>query len=125
MAAKERKDAKERPLDAPLLSSAIAEQLKQLQSEPQWLSGDRNAITLVKSTRLRIVLVALRKGAMMREHQVEGPITLFVLSGALQFTAGGEKCHLQRQGLMALEKTIPHDVEALEDSTFLLTIVQP
>lgn len=125
MSAKERKDPKERELDAPLLSFVTAEQIKQLQQEPQWLSGDRNSITLVKNPRLRLVLVALRQGAVAREHQVEGPITLFVLTGAVHFTAGGEKRHLQSQGLLTLEKAIPHEVEALEDSIFLLTIVQP
>lgn len=125
MSAKERKDPAERALDAPLLSFVLAAQIEQLQKEPQWLSGDRNSITLVKSPRLRLVLVALRKGAIMREHQVEGPITLFVLTGAIHFTAGGEKQHLQSQNLLTLEKAIPHEVEALEDSVFLLTIVQP
>jgi quercetin dioxygenase-like cupin family protein len=125
MSVKERKDPKERALNAPLLSFVLAEQIEQLQKESQWLSGDRNSITLIKNPRLRLVLVALRKGAIMREHQVEGPITLFVLTGAIHFTAGGEKQHLQRQNLLALEKAIPHDVEALEDSIFLLTIVLP
>lgn len=55
MSSKERKDPKESPLDAPLLSFVLAEQIEQLQNEPQWLSGDRNSITLAKSLRLRQV----------------------------------------------------------------------
>jgi quercetin dioxygenase-like cupin family protein len=70
-------------------------------------------------------LVTLRKGASLQEHHVKGPITLFVLSGTIRFIAGEQKCNLQSKDLVTLDKAIPHDVEALEDSAFLLTIVQP
>ncbi|MGE5445982.1 MAG: cupin domain-containing protein [Ignavibacteriales bacterium] len=125
MSNKKQKDKKERMLDAPLLSFEIEKHIKQLKNEPPWVSGDRNAITLLKTPRLRVVLVALRKGASLREHHAKGPITLFVLSGIIRFSVGEQKCKLESKDLVALDKAIPHDVEAMEDSAFLLTIVQP
>ena len=117
--------AKERALDAALLSFTIDEQVKQLKQEKSWQSGDRNAVTLVKNPSVRVTLMALRRGASLREHHVEGPITVYVVEGSINFVVGKDKCTLKRSGFLSLERTIPHDVEALEDSVILLTIVQP
>ena len=57
-------------------------------------------------------------------HQVEGPITLQVVSGAIQFGVAGEPRELRAGSVIALDKAIPHDIEALEDSDLLLTIVK-
>jgi quercetin dioxygenase-like cupin family protein len=117
--------AKERSLDAALLSFTIDEQVKQLKQEKSWQSGDRNAVTLVKNPSVRVTLMALRKGASLREHHVEGPITIYIVEGSIDFIVGQEKCTLKRGSFLTLERTIPHDVEALEDSVILLTIIQP
>lgn len=70
------------------------------------------------------MVISLRKGATLLEHKVEGPITLFVLSGKINFIVGEEKVNAESNGFIVLEKAIPHDVEALEDTTFILTIIQ-
>lgn len=115
----------ERTLRAPLLSFSINNEIEKLLKEPSWLTGDRNAVTLQKNPKLRIVLISLRKGATLLEHKVEGPITIMVLSGNINFIVGKEKVNAKNNGMIVLERTIPHDVEALEDSTFILTIIQP
>jgi quercetin dioxygenase-like cupin family protein len=125
MADEGRLGAKERVLDATLLSFSIDEKVKQLKQEKSWQSGDRNAVTLVKNPGVRVTLVALRKGASLREHHVEGPITVYVVEGSINFIVGPDKCALKRSSFLTLERTIPHDVEALEDSVILLTIIQP
>jgi len=118
-------ESKGRVLEAPLMAFSIADEIERLKQGTQWATGSRNATTLAKTPQLRIVLVIVRKGATMHEHQVEGPITLFVLSGAIRFTAGGEDRLVRANGLLALDKAIPHDLEALEEGAFLLTIMQP
>lgn len=125
MADEGRPGTKERALDAALLSFTIEERVKQLTQEKSWQSGDRNAVTLVKNPSVRVTLVALRKGATLREHHVEGPITVYVVDGSIDFIVGRDKCVLKRSGFLSLERTIPHDVKALEDSVLLLTIIQP
>jgi quercetin dioxygenase-like cupin family protein len=47
-----------------------------------------------------------------------------VLSGAVQFGVAGEPRTLAAGTLIALDKAIPHDIQALEDSELLLTIVR-
>lgn len=115
----------ERTLRAPLLSFSINNEIEKLLKEPGWLTNDRNAVTLQKNPKLRVVLISLRKGAVLHEHKVEGPITIMVLSGNINFIVGEEKVNTKANGMIVLERAIPHDVEALEDSTFILTIIQP
>lgn len=121
----QRGSLKGRVLKAPLLTFSLGEKITQLKKETAWINGDRNAVTLQKNPKLRVVLISLRKGATLHEHKVEGPITLFVLSGKINFIAGEEKVNVESNGLIVLEKAIPHDVKALEDATFILTIIQP
>ena len=125
MSKSQRESLKNRVLKAPLLNFSLDREIKKLKKEPAWIDGDRNAVTLQKNSNLRVVLMSMRKGAALLEHKVEGAITLFVLSGKINFLAGKESVKVKNNELVVLEKTIPHDVKALEDSTLLLTIVQP
>jgi len=125
MAKSKRESLKDRALKAPLMNFSIDKEIEKLKKEPAWLNGDRNAVTLQKDSNLRVVLIMLHKGVTLHEHKVEGPITLFLLSGKINFIAGKEKVSAESNGFIVLDKAIPHDVEALEDSTFILTIVQP
>jgi quercetin dioxygenase-like cupin family protein len=49
---------------------------------------------------------------------------LQVLSGAVKFGVSGEPLALTAGTVLALDKAIPHDIQALEDSELLLTIVK-
>lgn len=124
MSEQKRPNLSERKLKATLLSFSIDSETDKLKSENAWLNGDRNAVTLQKNSSIRVVLISLRKGATLHEHKVSGPITLFVLSGKINFIVGEEKVNAESNGLIVLEKAIPHDVQALEDTTFILTIIQ-
>lgn len=124
MSEQKRPKLSERKLKDTLLSFSLNNETDKLKSESAWINGDRNAVTLQKSSNLRVVLISMRKGAILHEHKVEGLITLFVLSGKMNFIAGEEKILAETNKLIVLEKAIPHDVEALEDTTFILTIIQ-
>ncbi len=125
MTTHERPTLGERTLKAPLLSFSIEKEIEKLQNETAWKDGDRNAVTLQKNSRLRVVLISLRNGAALREHKVEGPITLLMISGKISFIVGDDKINMGANELTVLEKAISHDVEALEDAVFVLTIIQP
>lgn len=115
---------KKRKVAAPVLTFSLDEELAQLRKEPEWLAGDRNSVTLAKTPDLGIVLVSLRKGAAICGHEVDGPITVTTLEGAIAFRAGRKKRILRRGDMLALGKAIPHDVEAVKESAFVLTIVR-
>jgi quercetin dioxygenase-like cupin family protein len=112
-----------RKIDSPVISLDTEDEVHALKTEPEWIAGERNGITLAKYPHMRVVLVALRRGTSLREHKVEGPMALYLLSGKVSVTVRKTRYQVQEGGLFTLRKTVPHDVEALEDSAFLLTIM--
>lgn len=108
----------------PLVHFRINEQLERLKQEPTWRGGDRNAITLTKEPTLRVVLIAMKKGATLREHQTSGPITIQAVSGSLRLSAGGQVLELGPREVAIIESAIDHEVQALEESALLVTLVR-
>ncbi len=99
------------------------EMLTSEQTKP-WQTG-HTARTLFKKADFRMVLISMEKGSVLKEHHADGTISVQVLKGSLRFTAQGEAHTLQTNGLVALGASIKHQVEALEESAFLLTIAWP
>ena len=112
----------DRPAEMPLLHLQLSEQLERLRHEPTWRTSGRNAITLAKEPALRVVLMLLGKGTRISEHQAAGPLTFHVLSGSVTFRAGDRAQALGPGELIVLESAIAHEVKALEESAFLLTL---
>jgi quercetin dioxygenase-like cupin family protein len=111
-------------MTASYLDFDIGRELEQLHSEAGWQSG-QNAKTLVKFDGLRIVLIALQARSRIPEHQTEGQISIQTVVGHIQVCAEGRSFELRPGGLLALDQGLPHDVEALEESAFILTIAWP
>ncbi|HUJ12058.1 MAG TPA: cupin domain-containing protein [Verrucomicrobiae bacterium] len=120
-----RYDSKRRLLSGPLLFCDLEEEIAQLKEDPEWHERHRNAVTLVKEPHLSVVLVALREGATLQEHRAPGAFTIVVLDGAVRLGIDNETRTVKRGGLVSMEKDIPHDVEALEETALLLTIAGP
>lgn len=118
-----RKSAKERRIEAPVLALQLDKEVQRLKTEPEWQTGKEDGITLAKYPHLRVVLVALRKGASMHEHTVRGPISVFVVSGRVTLLASERSYDLRAKGLATLRKSVLHDVRATEDSVILLTVM--
>lgn len=117
--------AAERPpqrLAGAVLAFDLAREVARLRDERAWRVGDRNAKTLVKEADLTAVLIVLRAGGRMPEHRAEGRISVQVLAGRVRLLLAGEAVELPPGRLVSLERALPHAVEALEDSAFLLTI---
>jgi quercetin dioxygenase-like cupin family protein len=109
---------------APYLEFDIAGELQQLRREAGWQSG-HTAKTLVKYDGLRIVLIALKARSTIPEHHAEGQISIQSVVGHILVRAQGRTFELQPGGLLVLDHGLPHDVEAMEESAFLLTIARP
>ena len=74
---------------------------------------------------LRVVLTAVKEKVRISEHKTEGRISVQMISGHVRMSASGRTFDLRAGSLLALDRGILHDVEALEDSAFLLTIAWP
>ena len=112
----------ERPLDAPLLTFDFPALLTQIKREDTWHKGSRNAVTLYKGEGLRVVLVAMRAGTTIPSHRADSPISLQVIEGVLKFSADAQTVTLRQGQLLILHAGMPHAVEAVEESVFLLTV---
>lgn len=112
------------PMASPYLEFDLARELGELHRESEWQTG-QNGKTLVKYDDLRIVLTVLKAGRRIAEHQTEARISIQTVAGRLQVRAEGRTFTLPAGTLLALDRGLPHEVEALEDSAFLLTIAWP
>ena len=112
------------PMAAPFLEFDLARELERLSGEPEWSRG-QNAKTMVKYGDFRVVLIALKTGASLPEHERE--------AGCQSKPSPGESWCEGKDGpsicplgtLIALDHGLPHEVEAIEESACLLTIAWP
>ena len=112
------------PLGNPMLTFDLNAEIKRLREENAW-QGGRDSKTLVKNEDFRIVLTVLKANALLHEHKATGRISVQVLSGHIQMHVQDKVFDLPAGHLLALDRAVPHDVKALEDSAFLLTIAWP
>jgi len=112
-------------LIGPLLTLDLAAEIEQLRQEEPWKTTSRNAKTLVKYADLRVVLITMKAGTRMEGHKADGSISIHALTGKLRLHLSEQTVEVPVGRLLTLERALPHDVEALEDSSFLLTISWP
>ena len=99
-------------------------QIEQLKCEPAWQNG-RNAKTIVKYPDFTIVLMLMKAKTRIEEHHADGRISVQTIAGHIRMRVTGKDFDLPVGYLLALDHEVRHDVEALEDSAFLLTIARP
>jgi quercetin dioxygenase-like cupin family protein len=102
----------------------VAQEIADSEGKKPWKSG-HYAKTLFKKSDLRIVLISMEKTAMIKDHHADGTISVQVLNGLIRFTVQGSAHDLSPGNVLALGASIRHEVEALEDSAFLLTVSWP
>ena len=110
-------------LDTPILQCDLLEEIQSLHKEDAWLQGTGpSSKTLVKHSDLRIVLLAMRKKMSMHEHRTAARISVQTLAGHIRLRLPDRTVELPAGQLLVLDQCVPHDVEAEEDSAFLLTL---
>ncbi len=112
-------------LTAPLLTFQLGKEIERLRREEHWLKDGRISETLVKYSDFRIVLILMQAGTLMREHKADARISIHCLSGRLMVQLPEKSVELSAGDLLVLEKCLPHDVSAVEESAFLLSISWP
>jgi quercetin dioxygenase-like cupin family protein len=109
--------------DLPLAFNLSAE-LVQLLAEDAWEAHGRNAKTLVKSEDLSILLMTLKDGTRIERHRAAGTVAIQTIAGRLRLCLPNGTVEVPERSLFVIEPNVPHDVEAIGDSAFLLTIVR-
>jgi quercetin dioxygenase-like cupin family protein len=107
-----------------LVQFDLAQEIKNSEQKRPWTMG-HFARTLFKKSDFRMVLISMDKGSILKEHHADGTISIQVLKGSIRFTAQGVAHSLEVNAVLMLGASIKHEVEALEDSVFLLTVALP
>jgi quercetin dioxygenase-like cupin family protein len=114
----------DRLVDAPVVTVNIPEFIKKLKKEKAWDKNDRNAITVFKSDKMRIILVAMHKKAVMTTEHPENIFSVQVLDGKLRLQTIEKKFDVRSEEIFVLHAHIPYEIHALKRSVFLLTLVE-
>ena len=110
-------------LGTPILQCDLLEEIQSLHKEDAWIQGTGpSSKTLVKHSDLRIVLLAMKKKMSMHEHKTAARISVQTLTGHIRLRLPDRTVELPAGQLLVLDQCVPHDVEAEEDSAFLLTL---
>ncbi|MEU7818031.1 cupin domain-containing protein [Pseudonocardia sp. NPDC049154] len=103
------------------LDAVAREQLQRAGTE----SGGRSALTVYGGHEhvLRQTVIALVAGAELSEHENPGEATVHVLHGRVRLRGGNSSWEGRRGDLIAVPDA-RHTLEALEDSSVLLTVAK-
>jgi quercetin dioxygenase-like cupin family protein len=102
----------------------LAHEMAEFEQHKPWPKGIYSK-TLFKKKDFRLVLICLEAAARIEEHHADGTSSVQVLKGAIRYKTQGKIYDLQSGSLLTLGASIKHDVEAVVDSGFLLTISWP
>jgi quercetin dioxygenase-like cupin family protein len=98
---------------------------REMREEETYLREGHSARTLTREHDLRIVLVVMKAGSRIAEHQVHETASIHALRGHLQLQLGNRLLDLPASQLLVLEPGLPHGIEAVVESSFLLTLGWP
>ena len=102
----------------------LAHEMAEFDRNKPWPKGIHSK-TLFKKKDFRVVLMCMEAAARIEEHHADGTSSVQVLKGAIRYKTQGQIYDLQTGCLLTLGASIKHDVEAVVESGFLLTISWP
>jgi quercetin dioxygenase-like cupin family protein len=94
-----------------------------LRNSPEWLTGIARK-KLIQYPDFQITLRRMKPNTRIPEHFNPGRICVQTLFGHIRMHADGRTFDLPRGRCLALDRAVIHDVEAVEESGFLLTVAR-
>jgi quercetin dioxygenase-like cupin family protein len=98
---------------------------QELRADGSYARDGQAARTLIRSSDLRIVVIALAAGQRISEHHAAVTAAVHTLSGHVRLQLPDRGVDVPAGQLLVLGAGLPHDVYAETDSTFLLTLGWP
>ena len=95
---------------------------RDLRQEDAYTRTGHTARTLVRERDLRVVQVAMKAGSRIAQHRADETATVHVLIGHLRLRLPSGVVDLAAGQFLLLERGVPHDVEAVAETRFLLTL---
>jgi quercetin dioxygenase-like cupin family protein len=103
----------------------LSELERELRSDEAYLRGDHTARTLAHEPDLRVVLITMKAGGRLDEHQAKATASVHVLSGDIRVSLPDKVVNLSAGSFLLLDRGLRHAVEAETESAFLLTLGGP
>ncbi len=97
---------------------------RELRSEDAYRLDGHTARTLVREPAMRIVLVVIRAGAKIAEHHSQDTASIHALAGHVRLTLPDRTVDLPAGKILVIAPGLAHNVEAVADSAFLLTLAR-
>ena len=97
---------------------------RELRAEDAYQRDGHTARTLIREPTMRIVLVVMRAGGKMAEHRTQDTASIYAISGTVRLVLPTRTVELQAGRLLVIPPGLTHDVEAVGDSAFLLTLAR-
>jgi quercetin dioxygenase-like cupin family protein len=111
-------------LSTPVILKNVWYEIEKLKNAPTWqLTTGHSSETLAKYPDFTVVLVLMKATTVMSKHRVSGRTSISVIQGRIEVHLFEEQTlHLSAGEILMMDKGITHDVQALEECAFLLTI---
>ena len=84
--------------------------------------GEREVRTVLADERRKLVLIALREGAVLAAHHAIHPITIHCLEGHGELRVGEEKVEMSPGVVVPLDAHVVHEVEGKPALVLLVTM---
>ena len=102
----------------------LEQEAEDLIRSPQWRTGIARKV-LAQYPDFQITLRRMKAGAHIPNHHNPGRICVQTVKGNIRMRADGKIFDLPKGSILVLDRAVTHDVEALEESVFLLTVALP
>ena len=108
----------------PALDLDLSHEIEQLYQCGRWQNGTSKK-QLIRFSDSHISLTVMKADARIGLQMNSGRISVQTVEGHIRMHAGSQTFDLPRGRVLVVDRPVPHDVEALADSAFLLTVAQP
>ena len=102
----------------------LEKELAEMHRSPEWQSGMARK-ALIRYPDFQVTLRAMKANTRIPEHHNPGRICVQTVRGHIRMHADGRLFDLPQGKALVLDRALTHDVEALDESAFLLTVAVP
>ncbi len=102
----------------------FTQELERLRQNSEWESGIARKV-LIRYPDLQVTLRRMKANTRIPEHHNPGRICVQTIFGHIRMHADDKLFDLPHGKMLVLDRAVTHDVEAVEESTFLLTVAYP
>jgi quercetin dioxygenase-like cupin family protein len=96
----------------------------ELRTEDAYDRDRHTARTLVREPAMRVVLVVMKAGATIAQHRSHDTALIHALAGHLRLCLPDRTVDLPAGQLLVIPPDLAHDVEAVVESRFLITLAR-